>query len=164
MPHLTALTGLALVAAAGGAVGTWLGRDTIARIDPIFFSELPQPSHFYAEDTPAGYTLGEPDPVPAEHLWWNAAPSSTCLNCPDNFVEPLYASAAVGFREDRPAASEQPFYERPIPERNIDRYSSFPVTEEEARSPVRSRLKDDLAERETAEPATSEVGAPPVGM
>lgn len=141
MQHGMTLSLLALVTALGGVVGTQLGRDAIAEIDPIFFSEKPEPSTYHAEYSSEPHRLGASDPAPAYAGWgyltWRRGP--VCWGCPEReqaFVDPrdtpipTAGRAVVRMVGDAPPAYEA---ERPVQSRDVKRYASFPVIEDEAR-------------------------------
>jgi hypothetical protein len=167
MPQITSLAGLALIGAVGAMTGAYLGKDTIDRINPVFFSPLPE-THFYADDTPQGYSLGQADPIPAEHMWWNAVPRGPCLNCPDNFVDPVYASTTSEIprwdqlAEIRAGVRKEMEQGAARLDAAVERYASFPVTREEAQ--VQTVRREEYAEQVALPRDAAEEDAEPTGM
>lgn len=166
MPHVMTVSALAVLSAVGAVVGTHLGRDAVAQINPIFFSELPQ-TRFLVDDTPTPYRLGTADPVRADSSWsnvFNAGGRPACLDCPPNFVDPLHAGAEPAARVPRQKSEwDSPVaFERPMSSRELDRYSSFPVTEQEAQEPA--AVPDAYADSSSPQAESGDEQAQPVGM
>lgn len=142
MPQATTLSLLALVTTLGGIVGTQLGKDAIAEMNPVFFSERPEPATVYKD------FQATPTALPTDPDWdypYDWARGPVCWGCPgqpdpylDAYVEPFVdpvpiptsGKAVVRIVGDDPTMAET---ERPALHRDVDRYASFPVTQDEAR-------------------------------
>ena len=144
MWQATTLSLLALVTTVGGIAGTKLGKDTIAEMNPVFFSERPEPATFYADYQAA------PAPLPTGPGWdypYDWARPPVCWGCPgqpdpylDPYVRPFAdpsdtpiptsGKAAVRMVRDEPFA---PAAGQRSLQRSVERYLSFPVNEDDAR-------------------------------
>ena len=137
--RLPALGAIVILSAASGVM---LGRSAIAEINPIYFSS-PASTRFFADLVPQGARLGglaggiewsEPETVWATNL--NVDGGLACVECEARpfggdapvFVRAEALPALVRAVEYRPIA--RPTVETPTVE--IERYISFPVTQEEA--------------------------------
>jgi len=131
---------VALVTALGGVVGTQLGRDAVSEIDPLFFSEKPEPM-LYVEDYAAPKQSGTSSPAGWGYLHWARPP--VCWGCPENeqpyvdpFADPVADSADLPIPTAGKAAVRQVAAEparRPEIGSAMERYMSYPISEDEAR-------------------------------
>jgi hypothetical protein len=162
------LPAIVAIAVLGAVAGVELGRSSIAEIDPIYFS-TPESTRFFADLVPGGYrptTIATAD----HQQYWAAERDvvgrSACVLCRhDPFAPkpPAYADARpTPDSTFRSAPSEPP----PSPPAiDLDRYMSFPVTEQEANRQRRGSA-DRLAAAESAGHWEASKGsdAEPIGM
>jgi hypothetical protein len=144
MQQATTLSLLALVTTLGGVVGTQLGRDAVAEIDPLFFSEKPEPNVIYPDY--ATEPLGSPHQASVDTGWgypyWTRGP--VCWGCPerpdpylDAYVQPYADPRDAPIPTSGKAAVRMVGEQTTIDETRepgvVDRYAAFPVTQDEAR-------------------------------
>lgn len=166
MPQATTLSLLALVTTLGGILGTQLGKDAVAEIDPIFLNGRPAPATFYAD------YQATTSPLPTGPGWdypydWQRGP--VCWGCPgqldpyldayvEPFVDPMDAPIPTAGKAVVRVVGEGAPMAEPSPAAApyaIDRYASFPVTEDEARrlrhivEMQRGRSGSDNGDRDT---------------
>ena len=155
MPHAATISVFAALSVMSAGLGAHLGRDSVAQLKPVFFTERPE-TRFFTDYTPFPYRLGEPDPVRADSDWanvFNVSGRPVCVDCPDNFIEPSTPQAAA----DQAARSEDrgpaplPAEEAVLPNETalpneVARYATYPITSEEARRSPRLAHSDVLHE------------------
>ena len=144
MPQATTLSLLALVTTLGGIVGTQLGRDAVAEMNPIFFNERPEPATFH-QDYQAMPTV-----LPTGPGWdypYDWARDPVCWGCPgqpdpyldayvEPFVDPVDAPIPTAGKAVVRVVGTDPSMDeagQPSERSSVDRYARFPVTEDEAR-------------------------------
>jgi hypothetical protein len=138
---------LALVVTFGTVVGAQLGRDSIAEIKPLFFSDLPDPPAVIDGTAAAPMQFGTPG-TPQEISWgypaWNRGP--VCWGCPgqpnpyevdyvDTYVDPVDAPipTAGKAKVHLVSADTAPSPEPSGAVRDLQRYLAYPVRQEESR-------------------------------
>jgi hypothetical protein len=152
----------ALMATLAGVVGTQLGRDTVAEIKPLFFSELPEPPQI-DQDTSEPMRFGVAG-APTDAGWgYHWAREPVCWGCPekpervvdpygDMLDTPIPTAGHAEVRQVREMhmAEEQ---QEDATSKDVRRYLDFPITEDEARRSSRvaeqprqrqGQLADDL--------------------
>ncbi|WP_332811360.1 hypothetical protein [Sphingomonas sp.] len=172
MAYPVALPAMAALSIAGAAIGVQLGRSAIAEINPVYFS-TPQAARFFADLTPKAYRLGTSAWSDSTDYWrneLNVSGRSACLDCGGNFVEPEIVAAALPEWDEPAAPSDRAEAEAEDPDRGlgasqIERYSSFPVTAEEAleRASREAIAEDQGAALRQPAPGSNEEQVP-VGM
>jgi len=136
---------LALVVTFGTVVGAQLGRDSIAEVKPLFFSDLPDPPAVVDDQAAAPMQLGTPA-IPQGISWgypYYASARPVCWGCPekpegyaDAYYDPADAPiptsghAVVRRVADIEGPGDAP--DQPLP-RAVDRYMTYPITADEAR-------------------------------
>lgn len=137
---------LALVVTFGGVVGTQLGRDSIAEVRPIFFSDLPDPPAAIEVSTAAPMQFGSANP---DYSWgyagqWNREP--VCWGCPgqanpyelgyvDPYADPVdgpiptSGKAKVRLISDETGIPDEPS----ASSKTLQPYMAYPITQEESR-------------------------------
>jgi hypothetical protein len=146
MPQGLSMSLLALVVTFGGVVGTQLGRDSIAEVRPVFFSDLPDPPAAIEASTTAPMQFGSANPG---YSWgypgqWNREP--VCWGCPgqtnpyesgyvDRYVDPVDAPIPTSGKAKVRLASEPMVFpeEASTSGKDLQRYMSYPVSQEESR-------------------------------
>jgi len=162
---------LAALSLLGAGAGIHLGRSAIGEINPVYFHDQQSPRSF-AVLAPGGYRPGAAATVVSEPADFRANGADVgglplCDRCGANFVDPVYAAAP-----GRAAASPGPEPQAvPIPQAHplwpdtIDRYTSFPVTQEEAQAQANRRAGGDYASEAAGHPVAAEAEeAQPAGM
>lgn len=136
---------LALVVTFGTVVGAQLGRDSIAEIKPLFFSELPDPPAMIDDQAAAPMRLGTPA-VPQGIAWGYpsyASATTVCWGCPgkpEDFADtyhgpadaPIPTSGHAVVRRVADIEAPNGAADQPLP-RAVERYMTYPVSAEEAR-------------------------------
>jgi hypothetical protein len=146
MQQAKTLSLLALVTALGGVVGTQLGRDAVAEIDPLFFSAKPEPNVIYTDYAAQPDRLGTPYQASADTGWgypyWAREP--VCWGCPERpdpyldvyvqpYADPRDAPIPTSGKAAVRMVGEEPTTDETREPGVIDRYAAFPVTQDEAR-------------------------------
>jgi hypothetical protein len=159
---LTAIAGLSIV---GAALGVHLGHSAIGEIDPAYFRDPPVPFH----SALAPNLQQDWAQVQATEYGQVAAPITQCIGCidgpvPDYPVEyvpgrdPYVDTASSGWPpkarrvaivEQDPEPVQVEAAPDPVRER-IVRYSSYPVTQEEAREMAASDWAEDGSDEDFA--------------
>ena len=161
MPNAMTASALGLMALVGAIVGIDLGRSTIAKINPAYFSS-PPPGHYYAELTPAGYQPGA-----AGHDLTSTAtdgPSPLeCLDCPVAVSEGDFGSAAGMNQQTWRPGKPLPMVIRGIPQGELERYMNYPVTQEEAQRQAEQKSRR-YVRREVEESSENAAAPAPDGL
>jgi hypothetical protein len=138
---------IALLAVLGAATGVVLGRSSIAEIDPIYFSS-PESTRFFADLTAQGYSIELDDVQNPQEFWTSeldVVGRAACFGCRrgnDNRTAVASAEAAAVAAERSAYALQDPVPPAPRPATDLDRYMTFPISEEEA---ARERSEDYAA-------------------
>jgi hypothetical protein len=166
MIRLPAIAALSLL---GAAAGVHLGRSSIAEIDPIYFSS-PASTRFFSDLSAQGYREDAPDANDPAAFWTaelDVVGPPACFGCDTRtYFEraPIYAEAGseTSFASDFNSAEAV----APAPPIDLDRYTSFPVTEEEASRPPGMAHRESYANSDVAigGPDDFSESAEPLGM
>jgi hypothetical protein len=142
---------LALVVTFGTVVGAQLGRDSVAEVKPLFFSDLPDPPAIIDDQAAAPMQLGTPA-IPQGISWgypYEASARPVCWGCPEQserFGDPASAPiptsghAVVRRVADIEVADEQADRSQL---RAVERYMSYPIAADEARRAQTSSERGD---------------------
>jgi hypothetical protein len=157
------ITSMAVVSIAGAALGVYLGHGAVAEINPAYFSSPPE-GRFFSDLVPGGYRVAASR---TDGSWANDVNISgrpECFDCA-NFIDEQVASAELPAEQTDPVYIEDaPGPDAYRPSVDIERYASFPVTEEEARQPRSASMQSYAASRDDSGQPNGEEENAPINM
>jgi hypothetical protein len=159
------LSAVAALSVAGAGLGVQLGRSAIAEINPIYYSAPPSSSRFYADLTPNHYIAAAWQAPQSADYWstdLDANGRAPCSDCAENFVDELYS--AMNEPRFAPPAVRPAEPSRQLAPNELDRYMSFPVTQDEARRANAYDQSLARSDQPLAEPRREEAEGQPQGM